>query len=189
MSCSQPRSSPSCVARGACPKCNSRSRWHWRGSRCTLFSGRNRDSDIPSTFRWRCSRHPRYDRGMTESASRQRIDRVLVAIVVLAVTLRAAAVAWLSDTVPFSDGAYYHLAAQKWLADWRFPFDRTQVEYYGKLGWWPPLYPAFLSLVYRAAGANPRAVAWVQVGLGALVCVLVYGIGCRIGAFAASLNA
>jgi 4-amino-4-deoxy-L-arabinose transferase-like glycosyltransferase len=95
--------------------------------------------------------------------------------------LRLAAVLWLSDTVPHSDAAYYHLAAQKMAADWKFPFDRAQVEYYGKLGWWPPLYPASISLVYRAVGVSHRAVVFVQVLLGTLVVALVYGIGARIG--------
>lgn len=116
---------------------------------------------------------------MSEPARVRRIDPVLIAILALAFVVRAAAVAWLSDTVPHSDGAYYHLAAQKFLADWRFPFDRAQVEYFGKLGWWPPLYPAFMTLVYRFAGVDPRAVSWVQVALGTAVCAFVYAIGRR----------
>jgi hypothetical protein len=41
-------------------------------------------------------------------------DRSLVAVLLLALVLRLATVLWLSDTVPFSDGRYYHLAAQRW---------------------------------------------------------------------------
>jgi 4-amino-4-deoxy-L-arabinose transferase-like glycosyltransferase len=123
-----------------------------------------------------------------------RRERGLCSVVVLALVLRWAAVAWLADTVPYSDGAYYHLAASKMVEDWRFPFDRSQVEYYGKLGWWPPLYPAFLAAVYRVAGVDSRAAAFVQVVLGALVCALVQRIGrraagARLGTLAALLVA
>ncbi len=103
------------------------------------------------------------------------------AIVALALVLRLAAVGWLSDTVPYSDAAYYHLAAQKMAADWKFAFDRSQVESYGKLGWWPPLYPAFLSVIYRLVGVDHRAAVFVQALLGALVAGLVYRIGRRAG--------
>src|SRR5678815_1135897 len=103
-----------------------------------------------------------------------RRHRSLVAVLLLAVVLRLATVLWLSDTVPYSDGRYYHLAAQKMAADWKFPFDKSQVEYYGKLGWWPPLYPAFLSVVYRVAGVSHRAAVLIQVLLGTLVVALVY---------------
>ena len=116
---------------------------------------------------------------MSGPAKTPRIDPLLIILLALAFVVRAAAVAWLPDTVPHSDGAYYHLAAQKFLADWHFPFDRAQVEYFGKLGWWPPLYPAFMTLVYRFAGVDPRAVSWMQVVLGTAVCGFVYQIGLR----------
>jgi Flp pilus assembly protein TadD len=119
---------------------------------------------------------------------------LLAGVLALAFALRLAAVLWLSDTVPFSDGAYYHLAAQKMAADWKFPFERSQVEYYGKLGWWPPLYPAFLSLLYRLLGTHPRVVSYAQVVLGTLVVALVERIGrraagARVGLVAALLVA
>jgi 4-amino-4-deoxy-L-arabinose transferase-like glycosyltransferase len=65
--------------------------------------------------------------------------------------------------------------------DWLFPFDREQVEVYAKLGWWPPGYPAFLSLIYRIAESDDRAAVWVQVLLGGLVCALVHRLGRRAG--------
>ncbi len=110
-----------------------------------------------------------------------RAERWFVAIVGVAIVVRVAVVVWLADTVPFSDGAYYELAARKLLANWRFFFDRSEVEYFGKLGWWPPLYPAFISFIYRIAGANHRVIPWAQVLLGALVCGLVQRIGRRAG--------
>ena len=100
-------------------------------------------------------------------------------IIALALVVRLAAVGWLADTVPYSDAAYYHLAAQKMAADWRFAFDRAQAEYYGRLGWWPPLYPAFLSVIYRVTGVDHRAAVFVQALLGALVVALVYRLGRR----------
>ena len=108
-------------------------------------------------------------------------DRTLVAILAVALALRLGAVLWLSDTVPHSDAAYYHLAAQKMAADWKFPFDRSQVEFYGKLGWWPPLYPAFLSLLYRLFGVHHRVAVFVQAVLGTLVVGLVHRIAKRAG--------
>jgi len=103
----------------------------------------------------------------------------IVAILGLAFVLRLAAVLWLADTVPFSDYLYYHMAAQKIAADWRFFFDPTQVESYGKFGWWPPVYPFTLGALYALFGANHRLVAFLQVLLGTLVCWLVYRLGRR----------
>ena len=118
---------------------------------------------------------------MTRALAWVRRERDLVAIVAIACIVRAAAVAWLSDTVPYSDALYYDTAAAKMAEDWHFPFDRSQVETYAKLGWWPPGYPAFLSLIYRIAGVDHRAAVWVQVVLGGLVCALVYRLGRRAG--------
>jgi tetratricopeptide (TPR) repeat protein len=106
-------------------------------------------------------------------------DRVLLVILAAALAVRLGVVLWLSDTVPYSDAAYYHLAAQKMAADWHFAFDRSQVEYFGKLGWWPPLYPASLSLLYRLVGDSARAAVFVQALLGTLVVALVYGVARR----------
>jgi len=98
----------------------------------------------------------------------------------LAFALRLAAVFWLSDTVPYTDYAYYHLAGEKIASNWGFFFDRSQVEYYGKFGWWPPLYPFLIGALYAIFGPNPRVVVFVQVALGTLVCWLVYRLGKRL---------
>lgn len=105
--------------------------------------------------------------------------RRLAPILFLAFLVRLAAVLWLSDTVPHSDAAYYHLAARKIVEDWRFPFDRSQVEHYGRLGWWPPLYPFFLASIYAVFGVAHRAAVIAQVFLGTCVCGLVFGLGKR----------
>ncbi len=118
---------------------------------------------------------------MANLGPKLRAEKWLLIIVGVAIAARAAVVVWLADTVPYSDGAYYELAARKLLANWQFFFDRSQVESYGKLGWWPPLYPAFISFVYRLAGVNHRVIPWAQVLLGALVCVFVQRIGRRAG--------
>ncbi|UCE02629.1 MAG: glycosyltransferase family 39 protein [Candidatus Latescibacterota bacterium] len=104
---------------------------------------------------------------------------VLIAILLLALTLRLAAVLWLSDTVPHSDFRYYHLAGEKIASDWGFFFDSTQVEYYGKFGWWPPVYPFVLGAVYSLFGVDHRVVVFAQVALGTLLCWLVYRLGRR----------
>ena len=61
--------------------------------------------------------------------------RALLGVLLLAFGLRLAAVLWLSETVPFSDYRYYHMAAEKIVEDWGFFFDSSQVEYYGRFGW------------------------------------------------------
>lgn len=102
-------------------------------------------------------------------------------ILLVAFGVRLAAVLWLSDTVPFSDYFFYHLAGQKIASSWGFLFDRAQAESYGKLGWWPPLYPVFLGAVYSIFGVQHRAAVYLQVLFGTLVCWLVYRIGRRAG--------
>ena len=99
----------------------------------------------------------------------------------IAFFLRLAVVLWLSDTVPHSDAGYYDLAARRIAADWGFLFDRAQVEAHGKLGWWPPLYPFFLASLYDAIAPSHRVAVFIQVGLGTLVCWLVYALGRRAG--------
>ena len=103
------------------------------------------------------------------------------AILGIAFVLRLAVVLWLSDTVPHSDAGYYDLAARRIAADWGFLFDRAQVEAHGKLGWWPPLYPFFLASLYDVIAPNHRVAVFAQVGLGTLVCWLVYALGRRAG--------
>jgi len=68
--------------------------------------------------------------------------------------LRLATVLWLSDTVPYSDYAYYDMAGAKIASDWSFFFDASQVEYYGRFGWWPPLYPFFVGGLYSFSAST-----------------------------------
>jgi 4-amino-4-deoxy-L-arabinose transferase-like glycosyltransferase len=105
--------------------------------------------------------------------------RPIVFILLVATILRLAAVLWLSDTVPYSDYAYYETAAQKITENWGFFFDADKVFQYGKFGWWPPLYPFSIAAVYSVLGVNHRIVVFLQVLLGTLVCWLVYRIGRR----------
>lgn len=107
--------------------------------------------------------------------------RAIVAILLLAFGLRLAVVLWLADTVPFSDALYYHMAGEKIASNWGFFFDRSQVEYYGKFGWWPPMYPFALGAAYSLFGVNHRIVVFGQVLLGTVVCWLVYRLGRRCG--------
>lgn len=107
--------------------------------------------------------------------------RTLAIILVVGAALRLAAVLWLADTVPYTDYAYYDMAGAQIASDWGFFFDRSQVEYYGKFGWWPPLYPFFVGGLYSLFGANHRLVVFTQVFLGVLVCWLVFRLGRRLG--------
>ncbi len=47
--------------------------------------------------------------------------------------------------------------------------------------YWPPLYPLMLAGIYRAAGHDPGTVRLWQALLGTITCMLLYGIGRRIG--------
>lgn len=114
-------------------------------------------------------------------ATARRQPRALVAILVLAFGLRLAAVLWLSDTVPFSDYRFYQLAAEKIVEDPGFFFDSAEVQYYGRFGWWPPLYPFSIGALYTVAGIDHRLVVFLQVLLGTFVCWLVYRLGLRCG--------
>ena len=115
--------------------------------------------------------------------------RALMGILLLAFGLRLATVLWLADTVPFSDYRYYQMAAEKISQDWGFFFDASQVEYYGRFGWWPPLYPFTLGALYSMFGVDHRLVVFVQVVLGTIVCGLVYRLGRRVGGERAGLIA
>ena len=106
---------------------------------------------------------------------------VLAAILGGAAVLRLTTVLWLADTVPYTDYAYYDMAGAKVADDPGFFFDASQVEYYGKFGWWPPLYPFFVGGLYALFGANHRLVVFAQVVLGVLVCWLVFRLGRRLG--------
>ncbi len=104
----------------------------------------------------------------------------LLAILSLAFAVRLAAVLWLNETVPYSDFLYYHLAAEKIVENWGFFFDASQAQYYGKFGWWPPLYPFSIASLYAVLGVDHRVVVFAQVLLGTLLCWLVYRIGQRV---------
>ena len=128
------------------------------------------------------------------STARGTFPSAVVVVILLAFGLRLAAVLWLSDTVPFSDYRYYHMAGEKIAEDWRFFFDASQVEHYGRFGWWPPLYPFTIGAVYSVFGVDPRLVAYAQVLLGAVMCGLVYRLarraaGHKTGLLAATLVA
>jgi hypothetical protein len=100
-------------------------------------------------------------------------------VLAVAAALRAAVVAWLGDTVPYSDYFYYHEAGRMQAADWRFLFRHETVVQYAKLNWWPPGYPLFLAGLYALFGPDPRVAAWTQVGLGVAVCALAMAIAGR----------
>ncbi len=110
-----------------------------------------------------------------------RETRTLVTILALAFALRLATVLWLADTVPYSDYAYYQLAGEKIASEWGFFFDASQVEYYAKFGWWPPVYPFFIGALYSLFGVEHRVVAFLQILIGTALCWLVYCLGRRLG--------
>ncbi len=105
----------------------------------------------------------------------------VIGVLALAFAVRLAAVLWLSETVPFSDYRYYHMAGEKIAENWGFFFDSSQVEYYGRFGWWPPLYPFTIGAVYSLFGVDHRLIVFGQVLLGTLVCWWVYRLGRRFG--------
>ena len=118
----------------------------------------------------------------------------LLAILGVAFVLRLSTILWLSDTVPFSDYFYYHMAGEQIAKDWTFFFDRTAAVDYGKFGWWPPIYPFVIGALYALFGVEHRVVVYLQVILGTLVCWLAYRIGRdvageRVGRIAALLVA
>ncbi|MFQ5599562.1 MAG: ArnT family glycosyltransferase [Candidatus Krumholzibacteriia bacterium] len=100
-------------------------------------------------------------------------------LVGVALATRLSVVLWLSDTVPYSDFALYHVAGTQIALDPGFLFDRSVVRTFLPLNWWPPGYPLFLGLVYTLQGPDHRAAIFVQVLLGTLVCWIVYRIGAR----------
>ena len=86
----------------------------------------------------------------------------LAAVVLLALALRLAAVLWLSDTIPYSDYFYYHEAGRLQAKDWTFLLQRSTVQNYGKLNWWPPGYPVFLAAIYTLVRLAGRIYAGAQ---------------------------
>ncbi len=98
----------------------------------------------------------------------------LIVLVALAFGLRAATVAWLSDTVPYTDFALYHVAGAEIARDPGFLFDAEVARTLPQLNWWPPGYPTFLGVIYTIFGADHRVAVWLHVVLGVLACVFVY---------------
>jgi len=113
-----------------------------------------------------------------ESVHRRGVFMAL--LVVVALGLRAGVVGWLSDTVPYTDFAMYHVAGAEIARDPGFLFDAAAARRLPQIHWWPPGYPAFLGSVYALLGLNHRAAVWVQVLLGVLTCVFVYGLARRL---------
>ena len=114
-----------------------------------------------------------------------RIDRTrrsaafLVALLVSSFALRAGVVAWLSDTVPYSDFAWYHVAGTEVARDPGFLLDSNVGHQLPQLNWWPPGYPIFLGGVYAVFGAHHRAAVWIHVLLGVGTCLFVYRFAAR----------
>jgi 4-amino-4-deoxy-L-arabinose transferase-like glycosyltransferase len=104
----------------------------------------------------------------------------VVALVVLAFGLRAGTVWWLSDTVPYTDFALYHVAGAEIARDAGFLFDSNVTRQLPQFNWWPPAYPIFLGSVYALFGNDHRSAVWVQVLLGVITCVLVYRLAARL---------
>ncbi|UCE02632.1 MAG: glycosyltransferase family 39 protein [Candidatus Latescibacterota bacterium] len=100
-------------------------------------------------------------------------------VLLLAFVLRLGAVVWLPHTVPYSDYLYYHEAGRLTAEDWGLWLDAERIRELTKLSWWPPGYPFFLGLVYEIAGPDHRAVVFLQVLIGTVVCALVLAIGQR----------
>jgi 4-amino-4-deoxy-L-arabinose transferase-like glycosyltransferase len=103
----------------------------------------------------------------------------LALVLVVAFALRLGAVLWLPDNVPYSDYLYYHEAGRLTAEDWGLWLDAERIQQLAKLSWWPPGYPFFLGLVYEIAGPDHRAVVFLQVLMGTVVCALVFAIGQR----------
>ena len=103
----------------------------------------------------------------------------VLALVLVALALRAGVALWLSDTVPYTDFALYHVAGAEIARDPGFLFDADAGRALPQIHWWPPGYPVFLGAIYSLFGANHRAAVWVHVALGTLVCVFVYRLARR----------
>ncbi len=116
-------------------------------------------------------------------------DRALWAVLLAAALVRAGAVLWLGDTIPYSDCFYYHEAGRMQAADWGFLFWHDTVLKFAKLNWWPPGYPLFLAAVYALAGPQFRVAVFVQVVLGVVTCALVYAFAARAAGRRAGLLA
>jgi tetratricopeptide (TPR) repeat protein len=106
--------------------------------------------------------------------SRLPFDFALVGAVAVAVRL---AHAWFISRTPFFEGPVIDAAVNRGLA--------RQLAGSGELGaafYQPPLYPVFLSLLYRVGLASAWSVAIVQSLLGAATAVILVAIGRRLTA-------
>lgn len=60
--------------------------------------------------------------------------------------------------------------------------------WHGKVAYWPPGFPGFLSLIYAIFGHNRDVVRMIHALLGALTCPLIYWYGARSDELAARAN-
>jgi tetratricopeptide (TPR) repeat protein len=72
--------------------------------------------------------------------------------------------------LPLVDAATYHQWAQTWSRHGLPP----------AAFWQPPLFPVFLSLVYKVAGASVEAGRFAQMGLAVVAALLTMGLGVRL---------
>jgi len=105
------------------------------------------------------------------SRVRPRFDFALVALVALAARLLHA---WFVSRTPFFSGPVIDAAMNRGLAQRLATTGDTGSAFYQ-----PPLYPAFLSLLFRAGLTSPWSVAVVQSAMGALTATLLVEVGRR----------
>ena len=103
---------------------------------------------------------------------RPRFDFAVVALVALSVRLLHA---WFVSRTPFFAGPVIDAAVNRGLAQQLATTGDTGSAFYQ-----PPLYPAFLSLLYRAGLTSPWSVAVVQSIMGALTAALLVEVGRRL---------
>lgn len=100
---------------------------------------------------------------------------LLLAVLAAAFALRFFFVRSLAEELPWPDAREYHVLGLELQNSW---------EYINSAGspvvYWPPGYPYFLGLVYRAFGPSIYAARVVQSVLGALTCLLCYLIAARL---------
>ena len=102
----------------------------------------------------------------------QGFDFALVAMVALSVRLLHA---WFIARTPFFAGPVIDAAVNRGLAQQLAATGDTGSAFYQ-----PPLYPAFLSLLFRAGLTSPWSVAVVQSVMGALTAALMVEVGRRL---------
>ncbi len=102
--------------------------------------------------------------------------RALLLVIVLAVGLRLAYIAFAGQTLSLSASGYddyaVHLLAGEGYT--RFPDLHPDSDL-------PPLYPTFLAGVYSVFGRSAIPVAWVQIGFDVITMLAIYAIGKRVG--------